>query len=83
MSLTIYGMPASRTFRVLWAAKETGLPCRNRPWSHLGPEIIEPAYLAISPNGTIPARTDDRFALFESPAMNPNLARKAGKLLPA
>lgn len=83
MSLTIYGTPASRSFRVLWAAEETGLPYRNLPWSYLGPEIREASYLAINPNGTIPALTDDGFALFESLAMNLYLARKAGKLLPA
>lgn len=82
MSLTIYGMPASRTFRVLWAAEETGLPYTNVPLSFLGPEIKEAPYLAINPNGTIPALTDDGFSLFESLAINLYLARKAGKLLP-
>jgi glutathione S-transferase len=67
MSLTIYGTPASRSFRALWAAEETGLPYRNLPWSHLGPEIREASYLAINPNGTIPALTDDGFALFRAP----------------
>jgi glutathione S-transferase len=83
MSLKIYGMPASRTFRCLWAAEEAGLPYENLPWSYLGPETKEPAYLAINPNGTIPALSDDGFNLFESLAINLYLARKSGKLLPS
>jgi len=83
MSLTIYGMPASRAFRTLWAAHELGLAYEHKPWSYLGPEIRDPAYLAINPNGTIPAIVDDGFPLFESLAINLYLARKAGKLWPA
>ncbi len=82
MTLKIYGVPASRTFRCLWAAEECGLPYENVPWSHLGSEIKEPAYLAINPNGTIPALSDDGFNLFESLAINLYLARKSGRLLP-
>lgn len=82
MSLKIYGAPASRTFRSLWAAEEAGLPYENLPLSYLGPEIKAPAYLAINPNGTIPALSDDGFNLFESLAINFYLARKSGKLLP-
>jgi len=59
MSLTIYGIPASRAFRVLWAAEETGLPYANDPLSYKDPAIKAPPYLAINPNGTIPAIVDD------------------------
>ena len=83
MSLRIYGLPASRTFRCLWAAEEAGLAYENVPWSTKGPEIKEAAYLAINPNGTIPALADDGFNLFESLAINFYLARKSGRLLPA
>lgn len=83
MSLTIYGMPASRAFRTLWAAEELGLAYENVPYSFSGPEIKAPAYLAINPNGTIPAIVDDGLALFESLAINLYLAKKAGKLWPA
>ncbi|HSN46302.1 MAG TPA: glutathione S-transferase family protein [Casimicrobiaceae bacterium] len=83
MSLRIYGLPASRTFRCLWAAEEAGLAYENVPWSTKGPEIKDAAYLAINPNGTIPALADDGFNLFESLAINFYLARKSGRLLPA
>jgi glutathione S-transferase len=83
MSLRIYGLPASRTFRCLWAAEEAGLAYENVPWSTKGPEIKDAAYLAINPNGRIPALADDGFNLFESLAINFYLARKSGRLLPA
>jgi glutathione S-transferase len=83
VSLRIYGVPASRTFRCLWAAEEAGLAYENVPYSHKGTEIREPAYLAINPNGTIPTLADDGFNLFESLAINHYLARKSGRLLPA
>ena len=83
MSLRIYGLPASRTFRCLWAAEEAGLAYENVPWSTKGPEIKDAAYLAINPNGTVPALADDGFNLFESLAINFYLARKSGRLLPA
>ena len=35
MTIKIYGLPASRTFRCLWAAEESGLPYENLPWSCL------------------------------------------------
>jgi glutathione S-transferase len=83
MSLRIYGLPASRTFRCLWAAEEAGLAYESIPYGFNGPEIKEAAYLAINPNGTIPALADDGFSLFESLAINFYLARKSGRLLPA
>jgi glutathione S-transferase len=82
MSLVIYGKPASRTFRVLWAAEELGAPYRNVPHDFNGPEIKSAEYLAINPNGAIPAIADDGLALFESLAINLYLARKHRKLWP-
>ena len=83
MSLTIYGLPASRTFRCLWALEELGLPYENVPYSYLGPETKAPPYLALNPNATIPTLVDDGFALWESLAINLYLAKKAGRLYPA
>jgi len=82
MVLTIYGTPASRTFRVLWAAHELGLQYDLVPHHYTGPEIKAAPYLAINPNGAIPAIVDDGFALWESLAITTYLARKAGRLWP-
>jgi len=83
MSLKIYGMAASRTFRVLWAAQELGLAYDYVPYRFDGPEIKAEPYLAINPNGAIPAIDDNGFPLFESLAINLYFSRKAGKLWPA
>ncbi len=83
MSLTIYGTPASRTFRVIWAAEELGLSYALVPWHYKDPRVKSPEYLAINPNGMIPAIVDDGLPLFESLAINLYLARKHGKLWPA
>jgi glutathione S-transferase len=84
MTLKIYGAPRSRTFRVLWAAEELGLPYENIPVD-FAEGSKKPDYLAINPNGRIPAIDDDGFMLFESLAINMYLAKKhgAGKLYPA
>ncbi len=55
MSLKIYGMAASRAFRVPWAAHEMGLVYEHVPYRFTGPEIKAAPYLPINPNGTIPA----------------------------
>jgi glutathione S-transferase len=82
MSLVIYGKPASRAFRVLWAAEEIGIPYRNVAYDFTGPEIKSAEYRAINPNAAIPAITDDGEPLFESLAINLYLARKHGRLWP-
>ena len=83
MTLKIYGAPRSRTFRVLWAAEELGLAYENIPVD-FAEGSKKPDYLAINPNGRIPAIDDDGFMLFESLAINMYLAKKhgAGKLYP-
>jgi glutathione S-transferase len=83
MSLVIYGKPASRTFRVLWAAEELGLVYENLPYDFQGEEIRSAAFAAINPNASIPAIVDDGRPLFESLAINLYLARKANRLWPA
>jgi glutathione S-transferase len=83
--LRIYGIARTRAFRVLWVAKELGLP-----YEHIPVEIGEagarkPEYLAINPNGRLPAIDDAGFALWESLAITLYLAKKhsAGRLYPA
>ena len=83
MTLKIYGAPRSRTFRVLWAAEELGIPYENIPVD-FAEGSKKPDFIAINPNGRIPAIDDDGFVLFESLAINMYLARKhgGGKLYP-
>src|SRR6478672_4694149 len=83
--LRIYGIARTRAFRVLWVAKELGLP-----YEHIPVEIGEagahkPEYLAINPNGRLPAIDDDGLVLWESLAITLYLAKKhsAGRLYPA
>lgn len=76
MTITIYGRPGSRARRPLWVARELGLDVTS-----IEPapgEIKQPAYLAINPNGKVPALIDDGLTLFESFAQSLYLAKKYG-----
>ncbi|WP_375285726.1 glutathione S-transferase family protein [Sphingomonas sp.] len=76
MTLTIYGRPGSRARRPLWVARELGLAVES-----IEPapgEIKQPAYLAINPNGKVPALVEDGFVLFESFAQSLYLAKAHG-----
>ncbi|QJR11879.1 Disulfide-bond oxidoreductase YfcG [Usitatibacter rugosus] len=84
MTLKIYGAPRSRAFRVLWAAEELGIPYEHIP-TDFQDGSKKPEFLAINPNGRIPAIDDGGFHLFESLAITMYLAKKHGgaKLYPA
>jgi GST-like protein len=65
--------------------EEIGAPYQVRALSLIRNEQKEPWYLAINPNGRIPAIIDhdaDDFVVFESGAILVYLAEKYGKLLP-
>lgn len=84
MALTIYGSPMSRTFRVLWMARELGLQYEHVPLDPRKGEPRAPDYLKINPNGHVPAIRDDDLVLWESLAINLYLAKKhGGPLAPA
>src|SRR5215472_2623466 len=83
--LRIYGIARTRAFRALWIAKELGLD-----YDHVPIEIGEAGartaeYLAVNPNGRLPAIEDDGFVLWESLAITLYLAKKhsTGRLYPA
>ena len=82
--LKIYGIPRSRAFRTLWMAKELGLDYENVATDMGKGETRTPEFLAINPNGHIPAIDDDGFVLWESIAINLYLAKKhaSGSLYP-
>lgn len=79
MTLKIHGIAASRAIRPLWAAEELGLAYEHIPLHFNAPEIKQPAYLALNPNGTVPAMEDNGLVLFESLAMTLHLAKKYGQ----
>lgn len=83
MSLKIYGVPKSRTFRALWAAEELGLPYENIPVDFT--EGVKRAeFLAVNPVGRIPAIDYDGFRLSESLAITTYLVKRhGGPLQPA
>jgi glutathione S-transferase len=77
--LKIYGVPMSRAFRALWMANELGLDYENVPIHFADGTAKTPEYLAVNPNGKIPAIDDDGMKLWESMAINLYLARKHDK----
>jgi glutathione S-transferase len=83
--LRIYGIARTRAFRAIWMAKELGLDYEHQP-IEIGPAgARKPEYLAINPNGRLPAIEDDGFVLWESQAITLYLAKKhsLGRLYPA
>lgn len=84
MTLKIYGIPKSRAFRNYWLCAELAIPYEAVE-TNFTEGAKTSAYLAINPNGRVPAIEDDGFRLFESFAINLYLAKKhgLGKLYPA
>lgn len=76
MTVTIYGVPASRAFRPIWMAHELGLAYDNVPIAFSGGANKTPDYLAINPAGKVPSLRDGDFVLWESMAIDFYLARK-------
>ncbi|MGE0151469.1 MAG: glutathione S-transferase family protein [Reyranellaceae bacterium] len=76
MSVTIYGIAASRTMRPLWAALELGIDFEHVP-TGVGPAgSRKPEFQSVNPNGKVPALKDGDLALFESMAIDWYLVRK-------
>jgi glutathione S-transferase len=82
--LRIYGIARTRAFRALWVAKELGLDYEHFPIEIGDAGARSPEFLAINPNGRLPAIDDDGFVLFESLAITLYLAKKhsTGRLYP-
>lgn len=75
--LALYGISQSRASRCLWALEESGLAYDHIKTSMRG-DVKEPAFLAINPNGRVPALVDGDLKLFESLAINSYVVKKAG-----
>jgi glutathione S-transferase len=77
--IKLYGQLRSRASRSLWALEEIGVPYELVPIDTNKGDNDKPEFLAINPNGRIPALVDGDLTLFESMAINLYLARKYGK----
>lgn len=87
--ITQHFWPTPNGYKSLIALEELGLPCRLAPVDIFRGEQHAPAFLALSPNGRIPALVDDAppdgegpLTLFESGAILGYLAERAGRLMP-
>ena len=82
MTTTIYGVSGSRAIRSLWAIEETGIEYNHVP-THFFKDSKTTEFLAVNPNGRIPALTDGDIMLCESMAINLYLTKKyASELYP-
>lgn len=83
MSLTIYGIAASRAVRPLWAATELGLAYDHVPLRYQEGATRSAEFRTLNPNGHIPVLVDKRpegkVVLWESMACTLYLARYHGK----
>lgn len=79
----IYGITASRASRNLWLLEELGVAYVREVLSYKDKATHTPAFLAINPNGHIPALVDGECVIWESLAINLYLARKYGGVLTA
>ena len=81
----IYGMARTRAFRALWVAMELGIDYEHIPVEIGDAGARTPEFLAINPNGRLPAIVDGGFVLVESLAITLYLAKKhgTGTLYPA
>lgn len=74
--IRIYGSPQSSAGRCYWTLEEIGLPYEAVPVNFAEREHKSPAFLALNPNGKVPAMTDGDLVLWESIAINRYLAER-------
>ena len=84
--ITLYTAATPNGHKVSIALEELGLPYRLQVLDLSAGEQKRPEFLAINPNGRIPAiidREQDDFAVFESGAIMVYLTEKTGLLMPS
>ena len=72
--LTIYGSPQSSSGRCFWCLEEVGKEYTAKSIDFRQKEHKSEEFLAINPNGKVPALTDGDFLIWESMAINFYLA---------
>lgn len=83
--ISLYTAATPNGWKASIALEELALPYETRALDLMQGDQKDAAYLAINPNGRIPAIVDhdeDDFAIFESGAVLMYLAEKTGRLLP-
>jgi glutathione S-transferase len=80
--LELYTAATPNGWKASVALEELGLDYEVRPIDLAEGEQKKADYLAICPNGRVPALVDDGFAVFESGAILVYLAEKTGRLMP-
>ncbi|EOD81162.1 Glutathione S-transferase [Grimontia indica] len=83
--IELYTAGTPNGYKISIALEEMGLPYEYHALDLMAADQKKPEYLAINPNGRIPAIVDkdnDDFAVFESGAILIYLAEKTGKFLP-
>ncbi len=87
--IKVYAFATPNSVRIPIALEELGLPYEIQAINVRNGEQKDPAYLAVNPNGKVPAIVDpdgpngQPFTLTESGAILVYLAEKTGRLLPA
>ena len=81
--IDFYTADTPNGWKVSITLEELGLPYNVHTLDLASGEQKSAAFLAINPNGRIPAIEDDGFPVFESGAIMLYLAEKAGKLMPS
>ena len=83
--IDLYTSPTPNGYKASIALEEMELPYEVHAIDLMAGDQKTPEFLAICPNGRIPAIVDrdaDNFAVFESGALMIYLAEKCGKFLP-
>jgi glutathione S-transferase len=78
MAMTFFYAPRSSATRVLWALEELGVPFEKVRVDLSKGEQKKPDFLAINPNGKVPAMIDGDAKLFESLAILLHLGDRYG-----
>jgi GST-like protein len=81
--IKFYYSGAPNPMKVALMLEETGLPYEPVPVDTRKGEQHTPEFLAINPNGKVPAIVDGDVTVFDSNAILLYLAEKTGKFLPA